>query len=508
MTYAVRDEHRRNLTLGVARSCALLLLLWLAGCTSLYFRDAGTPPAAGLRYSMAELPFSEYWSGIVFNGAKIGYTRFSIRRIEAGRHEITAEASFVLRFLGIEKKVHLRARDVVADDLQLVEFAYDYRIDGSELLLSGERRDAMLEVTVTTGGQPVRQSLPVAEPLHPTSAIALYPVLAGLHLDREYRYLVYDGQLQKLATVEQRVLAYEASEFFPGNAFRLGTSLHGQNTTTWIDALGRPVFELALRGVLIAALEDEQRARKYVVQGVLNQREALLEFSLIKPDTPVVAPRRTSYLKVALSGLGRTPESGGFQLCREVANGHECEMQAGVAVGTGNTVDTANLPARYLQPSTTVQSQYPNIRILAHEIAGLEDDPRRRIEQLLRWIDLNIEKAPLDVFSAVDVLEKRKAECQGHAYLYAAFARALGIPTRVVNGLVYSEQMKGFLFHSWVESWIDGTWTPLDPTFGQAVADATHIKLLEGEALADLVPLIDWVGRLRIRVLAQRQDAQ
>ena len=30
----------------------------------------------------------------------------------------------------------------------------------------------------------------------------------------------------------------------------------------------------------------------------------------------------------------------------------------------------------------------------------------------------------------------------------------------------------------------------------------THIKLLEGEALADLLPLIGWVRKRKIRVLA------
>jgi hypothetical protein len=45
-------------------------------------------------------------------------------------------------------------------------------------------------------------------------------------------------------------------------------------------------------------------------------------------------------------------------------------------------------------------------------------------------------------------------------------------------------------------------WIGVDPTFGQTPVDATHIKLVEGEQLADLVPLLDWAGRVKIRVLA------
>jgi transglutaminase-like putative cysteine protease len=114
-------------------------------------------------------------------------------------------------------------------------------------------------------------------------------------------------------------------------------------------------------------------------------------------------------------------------------------------------------------------------------------------------MDANIAKEAVDAFSAVDVLRNRKAECQGHAYLFAALARAAGIPTRIVNGLVYSEAHAGFLFHTWNEAWIAGRgWRPVDATFGQPHADATHVKLVEGETPGELVPLAGLVGRVRI----------
>lgn len=40
-----------------------------------------------------------------------------------------------------------------------------------------------------------------------------------------------------------------------------------------------------------------------------------------------------------------------------------------------------------------------------------------------------------------DVSNDRHAECQGHTCLYAAFTRSLGIPTRLVNWLVYSAEL-------------------------------------------------------------------
>jgi transglutaminase-like putative cysteine protease len=164
--------------------------------------------------------------------------------------------------------------------------------------------------------------------------------------------------------------------------------------------------------------------------------------------------------------------------------------------------------ARYLRSSVTVQSDDPSIRRLAAEIVGGSAVTEERIARILRWLEHNVEKAPLDVFSALDVLQQRKAECQGHAYLYTALARAAGIPTRVVNGLVYSEELQGFLYHSWTESRVGARWQAVDPTFGQLTADATHIKLVEGENLAELMPLTDWVGKVRIRVLNVEHSKQ
>ncbi len=39
-------------------------------------------------------------------------------------------------------------------------------------------------------------------------------------------------------------------------------------------------------------------------------------------------------------------------------------------------------------------------------------------------------------------------------------------------------------------------------TFGQVGVDATHIKLIEGESSAELMPLVDVVGRIKARVIS------
>lgn len=486
----------------LALSAASVLLLALEGCAGLYFRDAG--PAPVIRHELARLPFSEYWTGIVFNGEKIGFTRFSIRPVPGSEHfEIHSEASFLLRFLGLEKKIHLKSHDVVKGDLTIVEFSYEYQIDGSELRVSGRREPAQLVATIENAGTATEQRLPADGLLYPSSVIALYPALHGLEMGREHVYRVYSGEIQSVEEVTQRITAYQNSDLFTGNAFKVETAMRGQRVTTWIGLDGQPVFELALHGTMISYLEDPGSATRYLALASLNKKESLVEYSLVRPDRPIAAPRTVSALQIFLHGVELTPPSDAIQHCSALTGGSTCKIERarhGPDSSPGMALDP--LWKRYLQPSLTVPSNDPSIRRLSEQIVAGSQSAGDRITRILHWLDANIEKAPHDVFSALDVLQQRKAECQGHAYLYAALARAAGIPTRVVNGLAYSEQFGGFLYHSWTESLVGTNWQAVDPTFGQAVADATHLKLLEGEQLADLLPLMDWVGKVKIRVLS------
>jgi transglutaminase-like putative cysteine protease len=274
----------------------------------------------------------------------------------------------------------------------------------------------------------------------------------------------------------------------------------GLHSTTWIDARGLPLLELGMNGVIVSALEEERVAKSYLTSAAVNKDEAILSWSLIKTPLPLPDPRHAQFTRFTLvkAGGGSEPPVDSRQTCSGPMRELVCQIDA-----SRTTAEHGDGPAALL-PSATVQSRDPIVRKLAQTIAGQRPSTEEKIDLVLSWLDRNIAKEAIDTFSALDVLDARRAECQGHAYLYAALMRALDVPTRVVNGLVYSPEFGGFLYHTWAESLTDGGWRAVDPTFGQSRADATHIALVRGETLSDLTPLVDWVGNTRIKVLEAR----
>ena len=486
----------------------LVCVLILGSCTGRYFRKVDQAPRL-TQMLLFEQPVSEYWTGIVFNGTKIGFSHFhrSPSPNDQNRYDIYSEAYFQFRFLLIDKKVNLKSHDLVAADLSLISFDYTIGLDESQLAVSGQLNGNQLTMTIHSGGETIRQSIPTASPVYPSSAILLYPLVHGLEVGRQYRYDVFDGQTQKIERVEQEITAYEESELFTGPAFKIQTRFRGQTVTTWMDNRGVPQLEMSLGGTVISALERQKDALQYLTQAAFNKEEALLDFSLIKSDSLDHAPETLQSMTVVISGLTDTfglPDDE-RQTCHRWGNAMICQIsKASIAPGSENKRLSGgeNFDHRYLLPSLSVSSEHPDIRRMALEIAAAAQDDQERVQTLIDWMQTHIKREAVDVFTAFDVLKNRRAECQGYAMLFAAFARSLDIPTRVVNGIVYVPRLTGFLYHSWDESLIEGRWVAVDPIFSQVPADATHIKLVEGDALNDLLPLVHIIGKLGVQILS------
>jgi len=93
--------------------------------------------------------------------------------------------------------------------------------------------------------------------------------------------------------------------------------------------------------------------------------------------------------------------------------------------------------------------------------------------------------------------------------LFAALARAAGIPTKVCLGLTYTN-IGAFLYHAWAEVYV-GKWVPIDPALGQMQVDATHLKMFEGimtedEQQTHVLNMLSIIGKLSLDIKDYKTD--
>jgi transglutaminase-like putative cysteine protease len=155
---------------------------------------------------------------------------------------------------------------------------------------------------------------------------------------------------------------------------------------------------------------------------------------------------------------------------------------------------------KYLKPAEKIESDAPEIVARARQIAEGKAGQIETARAIAAWATDWLKDSMDDGGGALKSLSSRTGNCQTHARLYTALARAVGIPTRFVSGLV-SLEGKGFLYHSWAESFLDGRWVAVDPTYNQLPADPTHLKFFEGHTQEDLAPIIAIIGKISIKVL-------
>jgi len=157
-----------------------------------------------------------------------------------------------------------------------------------------------------------------------------------------------------------------------------------------------------------------------------------------------------------------------------------------------------------LTPAPLLQSDNSSIIARAVRIAGAERDPRIVAERINAWVHDSLGKAvTANVPNALQAYRMRRGDAGEHAQLFAALARAVGIPTRVVTGLVYVDG--SFHYHAWAEVLLRD-WVAVDPTLGQFPADAAHVRLVLGE-ITRQGELLRLVGQhnLRLEVLLPGQ---
>ncbi len=429
------------------------------------------------------------------------------------------------------------ARTTVDLDEALTMRSFRFSLDSEvgRFEAAGEvRGDSLLDVTVSSGGSEEHIEFRLASPPVFSSVLPIRVALGeGLEVGTRLRMPVFDPSTLSSRTVDVRILEHDTlvvpdsvelgtdgrwqvvgMDTVP--AWRMAQVFGGVSLESWIDEDGRVIesssplgfsmerteFELANQ-----ALEDARGIEARAVD------EDVILATAIQSDVPLDDLDQRDELRFVLRGvdLEGFDLDGGRQ--RLVGDTLVIRRERLEGLDASYSLPYPRMDLREaLESEPLIQSSHPRIVEAARRAAfgpwsGRNADPLRTARRLNDWVHERLEKTiTFSVPSALQVLETGQGDCNEHTVLYVAMARALGLPARTAVGLVYLDG--AFFYHAWPEVWID-EWVAVDPTFGQAPADAAHIRFIVG-GLAQQVDLIRLIGRLDIEVLRDPsvQDAR
>jgi hypothetical protein len=401
---------------------------------------------------LESLPESETWMNIYQKDQKIGYSHKTFSRQENGF--VVGEKVFMrINVMGMIQDINLNTRGRLNADFSLSSI--DFAIHSGRFSFSARGRVSGKALAVRTESAGTSRHFRIQLKNKPYLVTGLVHAIGALNLKpgNQVTFDIFDPvsmgqQPVNISVVGQEVIAIMGAD---RKTTKMLLNFKGANQFAWIGEKGEILQEKGLLGIRL-----EKTARS----------DALSAFQ-------TGSGLETLKLKISGIDLAQVHLHGGRQSVAENTVTVNKESLAGLP----QQLATDRLPMFeqvFLKPSPFIQSDHQKIQDLAQKI--LQDEggvPLSRAKRLLMWVYDNIEKRPVvSLPDALSTLDNRVGDCNEHAVLLAALARAAGIPARIETGLVYLNGR--FYYHAWNLLHV-GSWITADAVFGQLPADVTHI---------------------------------
>jgi hypothetical protein len=446
-----------------------------------WFQSAEVPASAP-KGSMAA---SETWMGIYQKSLKIG---MSHRKISPSAERVTISETTVMRLntMGMVQDIHLDTQGVLNADFSLSSFRAEIKSGLFRFAVSGQVQGASL--VLDANGRPLTLSL--QSPVYLSAALWDAAGRAGYSENQSLTLSVFDPLTMTSQPVKITALGTDRIDIMGAwqAARKVSVEVMGTHQTAWLDTDGSVLREEGVMGITLKKISAEEATGSDLSAG-----EDLTQAVSIPADQAISDADKLNRLVLRITGVDiisterQRFDSGILTLSKETLSGLSDNL--------------SDEPAVFLAPSALIQSDHPLIFKQLWQIISETDTPLVRIQKITEWIFQNIEKRPvLSVPNALETLENRVGDCNEHAVLFAALARAAGIPVRIESGLVH---LRGrFYYHAWNSVYL-GKWITVDSLMNQIPADLTHISLVQGNPESQM-EILGAIGNIGISILEQQ----
>jgi hypothetical protein len=476
-----------------------VLGVWLASMFFVYNRNYTRPTAmqlAGFQNVGSPQTDIERWYDISMANQKIGYAMNTFGQSALG-YVFKDYSLLRLPMAGVTREILMDFYAVVDTSFALKTFTFGLSSDDYSTNVYGQVIGLNLSLKVQSDSTSTDIVLPAPNGVYLPGTIPLILAAKGFPSGKfELSGLdpISLATSNMLVDVTGKTQIVVSGQKFDVNKVVITTS--GVSSNSFITNDGMVVLEEET-GNMAMTLTTKEKA--------LDVPETIHNWDMLKSLAvnamgQIPNARECDYLKVELDGI----EGAGFDLDDDF---QRVVSQSPLVIEIKPAgLRKSGIPGeKFIKAQPMVQSNDPRIMLKAKQVVGNIKDDSLQISTLTSWVYANVEKDyAISLPSATEVLRVKKGDCNEHSALYTALSRSLGIPTKICLGIVYKDGL--FYYHAWPAVYFNGRWVPVDPTFGQQLADATHIKLIEG-SYESTVGLMRVIGKLTVRVIDSSNSA-
>ena len=430
-----------------------------------------------LEFSSISLPHArETWMNIIQNNRKIGFSHTSLAAENRG-YLLRESVLMRINTMGMVQNIQLKTRGRLNDDFSLADFDFNINSGRFSFHVDGTLAGDVLTVNTASAGSKRRMEIQLKDKPFLLAGITSAIAAAELEVGKKYTFDIFDPATMGQTPVVVEVMGREDITIAGSRkaATRVVLKFKGTSQSAWIDESGEVLQETGLLGIRLV-----KTTRQDALEGLgIEASTDLTELASVASNVRLENPELLASLKYEIHGIDdkRIQLDGGRQVFKKNILAIHRESLADLPDHL-DSGEFQSLEKIYLRPSAFIQADHQNIQGLARKIVADKNKPLEKARALADWVHQNIEKRPvLSLPDALSTLDNRMGDCNEHAVLMAALARAAGIPCRIEAGLVY---LKGrFYYHAWNIVYV-GRWITLDSLFGQMPADVSHIRFVTG----------------------------
>ena len=440
----------------------------------------------------------ESWMNIVQNERKIGFSHIQFYEDTNG-YRLNETVQMRINTMGLIQDINLNTKSLLNTDFTLQEVNFAISSGRFRFSVRGAVDGNILRLTTESAGSSRHLEIPIQGKTYLINSIMGAVATTDLQPGDKYVFNIFDPSSMGQAEVIAEVIGREIIDIRGLNepTTKISLNFKGVSQLAWIGKEGDILKEKGLLGISLVKTE-----RKDALDGLaIESSQDLTKIASVAANITLDNIDALEKLKVKIQGI--SSEKLQLQGGRQTFDGQVLTVKKEALTNLVSEIRIENLAALekiFLKPGPFIQSDNQRILDQAHEILKDKPDapPLIRARMLLDWVHTHIKKRPvLSLPDALSTLENRVGDCNEHAVLLAALARAAGIPARIEAGLVY---LKGrFYYHAWNLLYL-GKWITADSLFGQLPADVSHLRFATGSPEQQL-DLMGIIGRVQLTII-------